>query len=170
MCEIIRSVWEKAKNVALYADDMNTLATQTGVATDTLQELKYMENLVDVSLEQVTGSMAKNIKSMSKARLNNIDNGGVFIQNSANSRINTCTIRGNYLDFSNTATAGDKAILGCYNSIYPMLSFTNSANTIETKITGTSALFGGTVDFSGSLYLGNNRGIYAKDTSNTNRQ
>lgn len=161
---------KKAKNVALYADDMNTLATQTGVATDTLQELKYMENLVDVSLEQVTGSMAKNIKSMSKARLNNIDNGGVFIQNSANSRINTCTIRGNYLDFSNTATAGDKAILGCYNSIYPMLSFTNSANTIETKITGTSALFGGTVDFSGSLYLGNNRGIYAKDTSNTNKQ
>lgn len=47
---------------------MNTLSTQTGVATDTLQELKYMEDLVDVSLEQVTGSMAKNIKSMSKAK------------------------------------------------------------------------------------------------------
>ena len=57
-----------AKNVGLYADDMNTLSTQTGVATDTLQELKYMEDLVDVSLEQVTGSMAKNIKSMSKAK------------------------------------------------------------------------------------------------------
>ena len=69
---VVKSVGESAvssaKNVALYADDMNTLATQTGVATDTLQELKYMENLVDVSLEQVTGSMAKNIKSMSKAK------------------------------------------------------------------------------------------------------
>ena len=69
---VVKSVGESAvssaKNVGLYADDMNTLSTQTGVATDTLQELKYMEDLVDVSLEQVTGSMAKNIKSMSKAK------------------------------------------------------------------------------------------------------
>lgn len=68
----IKSVGEaavnSAKDVGLYADDMNTLATQTGVSTDTLQELKYMEDLVDVSLETVTGSMARNIRSMSKAK------------------------------------------------------------------------------------------------------
>ena len=62
------SAISSAKSAALYADDINTLATQTGVSTDSLQELKYMEDLVDVSLETVTGSMAKNIKSMAKAQ------------------------------------------------------------------------------------------------------
>lgn len=56
-----------ARETALYADDINTLATQTGLAADTLQELKYMEDLVDVSLDTVTKSMAKNIRSMRKA-------------------------------------------------------------------------------------------------------
>ena len=145
-----------------------TITTNSGkIAGWALSSLGLKAGLTGISDTKNTGIM---LSPSLGIRLNNIDNGGVFIQNSANSRINTCTIRGNYLDFSNTATAGDKAILGCYNSIYPMLSFTNSANTIETKITGTSASFGGTVDFSGSLYLGNNRGIYAKDTSNTNRQ
>lgn len=145
-----------------------TITTNSGkIAGWALSSLGLRAGLTAISDTKNTGIM---LSPSLGIRLNNIDNGGVFIQNSANSRINTCTIRGNYLDFSNTATAGDKAILGCYNSIYPMLSFTNSANTIETKITGASASFGGTVDFSGSLYLGNNRGIYAKDTSNTNRQ
>nr|DAZ84527.1 MAG TPA: endosialidase chaperone [Caudoviricetes sp.] len=145
-----------------------TITTNSGkIAGWALSSLGLKAGLTAISDTKNTGIM---LSPSLGIRLNNIDNGGVFIQNNANSRINTCTIRGNYLDFSNTATAGDKAILGCYNSIYPMLSFTNSANTIETKITGTSASFGGTVDFSGSLYLGNNRGIYAKDTSNTNRQ
>ena len=145
-----------------------TITTNSGkIAGWALSSLGLKAGLTAISDTKNTGIM---LSPSLGIRLNNIDNGGVFIQNSANSRINTCTIRGNYLDFSNTATAGDKAILGCYNSIYPMLSFTNSANTIETIITGTSASFGGTVDFSGSLYLGNNRGIYAKDTSNTNRQ
>ena len=145
-----------------------TITTNSGkIAGWALSSLGLKAGLTAISDTKNTGIM---LSPSLGIRLNNIDNGGVFIQNSANSRINTCTIRGNYLDFSNTATAGDKAILGCYNSIYPMLSFTNSANTIETKITGTSASFGGTVDFSGSLYLGNNRGIYAKGTSNTNRQ
>ena len=62
--DIGSSAISAAKSAALYADDINTLATQTGVSTDSLQELKYMEDLVDVSLETVTGSMAKNIKRM----------------------------------------------------------------------------------------------------------
>lgn len=66
--DIGSSAISAAKSAALYADDINTLATQTGVSTDSLQELKYMEDLVDVSLETVTGSMAKNIKSMAKAQ------------------------------------------------------------------------------------------------------
>ena len=53
---------------ASYADDILTTATQTGIATDKLQEYKYASELVDVSLDTLTGSMAKNIKSMTSAQ------------------------------------------------------------------------------------------------------
>lgn len=72
------SAVETAKDVGLYADDMNTLATQTGINTETLQELKYMEDIVDVSLETVTSSMARNIRSMSKAKEGNKTYAGVY--------------------------------------------------------------------------------------------
>ena len=51
-----------------YADEMLTMTTVTGLSTDNLQAYKYAAGLVDVSLEALTGSMARNIKSMSAAR------------------------------------------------------------------------------------------------------
>ncbi len=56
------------KNTAAYADDILTMSAQTGIATDTLQELNYMQELTDVSLETTTKSMAKQIKSMYSAQ------------------------------------------------------------------------------------------------------
>lgn len=56
-----------AKEGASYADDILTQSTVTGIATDKLQEYKYAAELVDVSLETLTGSMAKQIKSMKSA-------------------------------------------------------------------------------------------------------
>ena len=53
---------------AAYADEIGTMSAQTGIATDTLQELKYMEELTDVPLETLTASMAKQIKSMKSAQ------------------------------------------------------------------------------------------------------
>lgn len=53
---------------AKYADEMNTLAKQTGLSTDALQEYKYMSDLVDVDLETITGSMSKLIRNMNSAR------------------------------------------------------------------------------------------------------
>ena len=46
------------------ADEINTLAKQTGLSTEEIQKFKYASDLIDVSLETLTGSMAKNIKSM----------------------------------------------------------------------------------------------------------
>lgn len=60
-------VAELTTGAAVYADDIVTLSTQTGVATDTLQAYKYVEELVDVSTETLTSSMAKNLKSMTSA-------------------------------------------------------------------------------------------------------
>lgn len=51
-----------------YADEILTMAQKTSVATDTLQELSYMSDLVDVDVNTVAGSMKKLTKSMDSAR------------------------------------------------------------------------------------------------------
>lgn len=53
---------------AEYADNILTLSTQTGVSTDNLQKFNAVAELVDVSTETMTKSMAKNIKSMTTAQ------------------------------------------------------------------------------------------------------
>ena len=49
---------------AAYADTVLTESTVTGIATDKLQEYMYAAELVDVSTDTLTKSMAKQIKSM----------------------------------------------------------------------------------------------------------
>lgn len=41
------------------ADDLNTLSKQTGLGTDELQKMKYASDLIDVSLEDITGALRK---------------------------------------------------------------------------------------------------------------
>jgi len=51
-----------------FADEILTMASTTSLATDTLQELKYMSDLVDVDVSTVAGSMKKLTKNMDSAR------------------------------------------------------------------------------------------------------
>lgn len=53
---------------ASYADNMLTLSAQTGLSTDTLEKYNAVAELTDVSMETLTKSMSKNLKSMSDAR------------------------------------------------------------------------------------------------------
>lgn len=53
---------------AQYADTILAESEVTGIAADKLQEYKYAAELVDVSTETLTKSMAKNIKSMASAQ------------------------------------------------------------------------------------------------------
>lgn len=46
------------------ADNINTLSKQTGVSTDELQKWSYASDLVDVSVESMTGAMKKMKKNM----------------------------------------------------------------------------------------------------------
>lgn len=46
------------------ADDLNTLSKQTGVSTDQLQKWSYASDLVDVSVETMTGAMKKMKKNL----------------------------------------------------------------------------------------------------------
>lgn len=55
---------EFSKDGAEYADTVLTMSAQTGIATDEIQKYQYASELVDVSLETLTKSMAKQIKSM----------------------------------------------------------------------------------------------------------
>jgi len=46
------------------ADDLNTMAAQTGLSTDELQRFQYASDLVDVSLSDITGALGKMKKNM----------------------------------------------------------------------------------------------------------
>lgn len=50
-----------------YADTVNTMAKKTGLSTKEIQELQYAAELVDVSLETISGSITKNLKAMNTA-------------------------------------------------------------------------------------------------------
>ena len=51
-------------NAAAYADNILTASTVTGISTEKLQAYSYAAELVDVSVETLTKSHAKQIKSM----------------------------------------------------------------------------------------------------------
>lgn len=59
---------ESAKAAASFADEILTLSAQTGISTQKLQEYSYASELVDVSVDTLTSTMRRNIKSMSEAR------------------------------------------------------------------------------------------------------
>jgi phage-related protein len=50
------------------ADDINTLAKQTGLTTEQIQKFQYASSIIDVDLDTLTGSMAKLTKNMSAAQ------------------------------------------------------------------------------------------------------
>ena len=62
-----KALVEMTVNGAAYADNVLTESSVTGIATDKLQGYMYAAELVDVSTETLTKSMAKNIKSMKSA-------------------------------------------------------------------------------------------------------
>ncbi len=53
---------------AKYADEVLTLSKVSGLSTDTLQEMNYASELVDVSADTMTGAMRKMIASMGNAK------------------------------------------------------------------------------------------------------
>ena len=57
-----------AVDAAAYADNILTSSTVTGISTEKLQEYAYAAELVDVSVDTITKSHAKQIKSMKAAQ------------------------------------------------------------------------------------------------------
>ena len=65
----MKSIADYAVSAAAYADDILTLSAITGLTTAELQEFKYMEELIDVSLDTMTSSMTRQIRAMQSAQL-----------------------------------------------------------------------------------------------------
>lgn len=65
------AAFNAAQGAAAYADTYLTMSTTTGLSTDQLQEFAYMSELVDVSLDTLTGSMSKLITKMKSAKTGN---------------------------------------------------------------------------------------------------
>ena len=53
-----------AIKTAQAADELSTLSKQTGISTSELQKMKYASDLVDVSVDEITGAMTKMKKNM----------------------------------------------------------------------------------------------------------
>lgn len=65
---VAKALTDMTVGAAAYADEIITMASVTGMSTESLQSYKYAADLVDVSMETLTGSMSKQIKSMASAR------------------------------------------------------------------------------------------------------
>lgn len=65
--EIADSVKEAFTSTVEWADELDTLSTQTGISTTELQKLEYMSGLIDTDVTTVTGSMTKLTKAMNSA-------------------------------------------------------------------------------------------------------
>lgn len=57
-------------DAAQWADDINTLSKITGISTDELQKFAYASDLIDVSVDTLSGSLTKLTRNMSTAAEN----------------------------------------------------------------------------------------------------
>jgi len=64
----VKGLADATKSAAEYADALITQSMQTGITTDKLQEYAYAAELVDVSVDTLTGAIARNIRSMKSAK------------------------------------------------------------------------------------------------------
>lgn len=79
----VKKVWEAFEESADWADGILTLSAQTGIATDTLQELGYAARFVDVEVDTMTSGMAKIVKAINEAKIS----GDNFIETTGGLRI-----------------------------------------------------------------------------------
>ena len=62
------SVAKLAVDAGKLADELNTLASQTGLSTQTLQEFQYASEIIDVDVNTLAGALKKTTSAMSKAK------------------------------------------------------------------------------------------------------
>lgn len=66
--KVVGDLHKMTLEAAAEVDELLAQSMTTGLSTDTLQELKYAENLVDVSVSTITGSLTKLTRNMKSAQ------------------------------------------------------------------------------------------------------
>ena len=64
---VVASIGAAAIKSAEWADELLTLSQQTGISTEQLQKFQYASDLVDVSVESMTGALAKMTRQLTGA-------------------------------------------------------------------------------------------------------
>lgn len=90
---------------AAYADEIATMSAQSGLSTDTLQEFKYMADLMDVDLNTITGALSKLTKNMNSARKGTGDTAAAFEKLDVNITNADGSLRDNEAVFNDTLEA-----------------------------------------------------------------
>lgn len=67
IAQVAENLARASKEAAAFADEVLTLSEKTNISTDALQGYMYASELVDVSVETITKSMQRNIRSMGSA-------------------------------------------------------------------------------------------------------
>ena len=75
---VAKSLTSMAGDTAEYADELLTLEKTSGISTDTLQELSYASELLDVDLDSITLTLKKNTQAMAKAAEGNLNYAEIY--------------------------------------------------------------------------------------------
>ena len=67
IAQVAENLASASREAAAFADEVLTLSAKTNISTDALQGYMYASELVDVSVETITKSMQRNIRSMGSA-------------------------------------------------------------------------------------------------------
>lgn len=65
--DVGKGIASTVSDTVQWADDLQTLSTQTGISTQRLQELEYMSELIDVDVDTITGSLTRMTRNLGKA-------------------------------------------------------------------------------------------------------
>lgn len=68
LAKVVSELHDITKQAAADVDEILTESMTTGLSTKTIQELKYAENLIDVSYSTITATLTKLTQNMDKAR------------------------------------------------------------------------------------------------------
>lgn len=125
-----------SSKAALAADDINTLATQTGLTTAEIQKMQYASDLIDVDLDTLTGSMAKLIKNMTTAKKGTGDAADAFNALGIAITNNDGTLRNNKDVFNEIIAALSKIENETQRDAYAMSILGKSAQDLNPLILG----------------------------------
>ena len=121
---------------AYAADDINTLAKQTGLSVEEIQKFQFASEQIDVPLETLTGSMAKLTKNMATAKKGTGDAAAAFAALGVNVTDSNGELRSNQDVFDEAIAALGRMENETQRDAYAMQIFGKSAQDLNPLILG----------------------------------